>query len=301
MNAHSTVSFNDLAESKEFAEFFAIVREFTGVLVALVDPAGGRSKQLFPQSALNPLCQLIQSRPAGLAACRETDRINCELAAKNKDGRHYLCHAGLIDMAVPIFVDGRHIATMNCGQILPAPPSEEGLLYLEARCQYLTIPTPLLRKAYFSSPYLAQAKMQKLLRLFTFFASYCCEVGFRFQQQQELASHPEITQAMQYLQRHFREVSSLEETASHVNLSPAYFSTLFKKVTGVPYSKYLNQLRIDEAKRLLQYTEISITEIAHQVGFNNLTHFDRVFRALENYPPSQLRQVEPKYDERSTR
>ena len=149
MPVREAVEFSDLAESEVFAEFFGIVRELTGIQVGLTDPSGDQAKLLFPRSAMNPLSLAIQSDLQGRAACQETDRINLALAARGGTGIHYRCHAGLVDLAVPIFVEGRHVATMNCGQVLAEPPGKAGFARFRKRNRRFAIKPQALGQAYF--------------------------------------------------------------------------------------------------------------------------------------------------------
>ena len=253
------------------------------------DPSGTQSVKLYPESAENPLCLLIQSHPQGLGACRDTDRQNCLRAARHRQSLQYLCHAGMIDLAVPVFVDDEHIATINCGQVPPEPPTEAGAARLLARHPYLATEQAALCKAYYSTPTVTNEQLVNALRLFIFFADYFCAVGHRLKDATQHRENDGIDKAQWYLRRHFREQISLEETARQVHYAPAYLSTLFRKVAGMTYTDYVQRLRIAEAKRLLATTQQGITEIAGEVGFNSLTHFNRVFRKLEGRAPSSYR------------
>ena len=283
------VSYTDLADSPEFAEFFEIVRNLTGVLVGLVDPEKQHSRRLFPESAENPLCRLIKSRPAGLAACQATDSRHCVDVALAKEGEVYLCHAGLMDMAVPIIVHDQLIATINCGQVLPASPTPEGYRELQRRCAALNLPALALREAYYASPSLSQEKIRTTLRLLTFFAEYFCEVGDRLISSRPGAVRAEIERAQHYARRHFPSPIRLEDVAAHVGLSPAYFSTLFHRSVGEPFIHYVQRLRVEEAQRLLLTTTEEITTIGLHVGFRNMTHFLRVFKQFTGCPPGTYR------------
>lgn len=100
-----------------------------------------------------------------------------------------------------------------------------------------------------------------------------------------------IQRAVAYLQTHYQKSDiSLQDVASAVNLSPSYLGSLFKTALGVSYVKYLTQLRIDEAKRLLRTTDSSITVVAEQVGYPNVTNFYRHFQRQTNLTPAAFRQ-----------
>lgn len=283
------MDFDKLAESQAFYEFFRIVQNLTGLLVALVDPSGTRSKQLFSEEEFNPFCRLIQSVPEGVALCRETDRANCERAAKSREAIHYLCHAGLVDLAVPIFVDGQHVATMNFGQVLLGLPLDENYNVVSRRLDHLNLPEGSLSEAYFGSPNISPEQLDTVVRLCTFFAEYCCVVGREMGEARQQAGGDEIHRAQVYIRTHFRDTCSLSDTARHAGLSPAYFSTRFRQTAGVTYTQYLNSIRVDEAKRLLIDTDGRISDIASSVGYSNVTHFNRVFLGIVGMSPSMFR------------
>jgi ligand-binding sensor protein len=121
------IGFDDLAESKEFRQFFVIVRKLTGIPVVLVSPDSKRGKLLYSKTTETPLCHLIRTNPIGRKGCDDTDYLHLRKAASNKQVFHYLCHAGLRDMVMPVIINGEHVATINCGQVLPEPHSEKGL------------------------------------------------------------------------------------------------------------------------------------------------------------------------------
>ena len=83
----------------------------------------------------------------------------------------------------------------------------------------------------------------------------------------------------------------LDDVATAVFLSPNYFSSLFKKITGYTFSNYLMKLRVQAARDLLQQTSIPIKEIVYQVGFEDYNYFNRTFKKLQGIPPARFRQV----------
>jgi AraC family transcriptional activator of pobA len=92
-----------------------------------------------------------------------------------------------------------------------------------------------------------------------------------------------------YIETAYPDKISLEQAAKLVNLSTHHFCKSFKKATGRTFVEYLNIVRINEAERLLKRTELSITRIAEQVGFCNINYFDKVFKKVKKYQPSNAR------------
>lgn len=100
-----------------------------------------------------------------------------------------------------------------------------------------------------------------------------------------------VREAKQYLSEHFRDPLSLEEVAEQVGISPAYFSTLFKKELGIGFSEYLIQLRCDEAKRLMRTTREPLAVISESVGYQDAKYFSRIFRRTVGIKPSEYRKL----------
>jgi AraC family transcriptional regulator len=78
---------------------------------------------------------------------------------------------------------------------------------------------------------------------------------------------------------------SLHELAQLVQLSPHYFSQLFKQSTGFPPHQYILRCRIDRGKQLLRQGGLSIAGVAKIVGFVDRSHFHRHFKRLEGITP----------------
>lgn len=87
-----------------------------------------------------------------------------------------------------------------------------------------------------------------------------------------------VSVILTYIQRHYHEQLRLEDAARKAHLSDNYFSQRFREETGRSFSDYLTDVRITEAKRLLQQPGLSTEEIAERVGYPNANYFVRVFK-----------------------
>lgn len=100
-----------------------------------------------------------------------------------------------------------------------------------------------------------------------------------------------MTLVIRYLHENYGEHLTLTELASHFHISQYYLCREFKNLTRSTVIEYLNNVRIGQAQRLLNETDLSITEISKRVGFANVTHFNRVFRQLTGMSPSASRKA----------
>ena len=94
--------------------------------------------------------------------------------------------------------------------------------------------------------------------------------------------------AIDYVDKNYIDASA-KEVAKVCNLSYSYFSRSFKRLTKKSFSEYLNSVRISKAEHLLITTNLTITEIALQVGYNSSSHFIQAFKKHKNTTPKQFR------------
>lgn len=99
-----------------------------------------------------------------------------------------------------------------------------------------------------------------------------------------------ILRAINYIKDHYQENISLEQTATYLEITPEYLSTLFNKEMSVNFTVFLKQFRISHAKRLLRGTDKKIYEIAAEVGYHDPKYFNRVFKEETGVSPGDYRQ-----------
>ncbi len=101
-----------------------------------------------------------------------------------------------------------------------------------------------------------------------------------------------ICKAKKYIYDNYHlEDICLKSVASAVNLSPTYFSALFKKDVGINFIDYLTNVRIDKAKELLCCTSLQISQIACRVGFSDYRYFGQIFKKHTGKTPREFQQT----------
>lgn len=93
--------------------------------------------------------------------------------------------------------------------------------------------------------------------------------------------------ARQFMEEHFDQPITLEQLAKLSFLNPVYFSTIFKKETGVSFTAYLIKLRMDKACELLKTGSVTVAEAAEQVGYQDIRYFSRLFTKCIGIKPKQ--------------
>ena len=104
-------------------------------------------------------------------------------------------------------------------------------------------------------------------------------------------THDQLKPAIDYVHTHLGEDLSLVQIAKVINISPTYFASLFKCTTGISPHQYVIKQRVYRAKLLLLKTDLSIADIALQVGFSSQSHLTQHFKRLTQMTPKQVRSL----------
>lgn len=106
----------------------------------------------------------------------------------------------------------------------------------------------------------------------------------------EESSSSVIDKAKEYIERQYHKDISLDEVSKEVNISPYYFSKLFKEETGENFIEYLTNLRMNKAKELLSNTDMSMKEICCQIGYSDPNYFSRIFKKNIGVTPTEYKE-----------
>ncbi|GLX68820.1 bifunctional transcriptional activator/DNA repair enzyme AdaA [Paenibacillus glycanilyticus] len=111
-----------------------------------------------------------------------------------------------------------------------------------------------------------------------------CKPAERHLPDEEWATHARV-----YIQTHYREPLTLSHLADALHLSPYHLQRTFKRLTGSTPAAYIQQIRMQEAMKLLASTNLPVTDIAGQVGYANAAHFATRFQGATGLTPTQYR------------
>lgn len=103
------------------------------------------------------------------------------------------------------------------------------------------------------------------------------------------ASSEAIVLALEYIHRNYAKNISMEQVATIVGLTPNYFCSKFHKEVGQSFKQYLRGLQLNHAATLLRVTDLSVSRICEDSGFNSLANFFKDFKAFYGMTPAQYR------------
>jgi two-component system response regulator YesN len=105
------------------------------------------------------------------------------------------------------------------------------------------------------------------------------------------ADHPLVASIQFYIGRSFNTEFSLLQLARQFLISESYLCELFKKHTGDTVINFTNKVKLQNARRLLEYTDINLKEAPHETGFNDYGYFGRSFKRFFGITPDLLRKM----------
>ena len=237
----------------------------------------------------NPFCALLAQKSRSCAACLQVQQTLSETA--KHEARTVTCSAGLNDSAVPVRLGDKLIGFLQTGQVFRKKPTSAQFERIAKQVlEWGVAADPRrLRESYFSTPVLSPKRYESMVNLLTIFAQHLSLISNQVLVKQENAEPPTITRAKSFIKEHQTEDLSLGDVAKAVNTSTFYFCKMFKKVTGINFTDYLSRIRIEKSKNLLLNPNLRVSEIAFAVGFQSLTHFNRVFKKILGQSPTEYR------------
>lgn len=169
------------------------------------------------------------------------------------------------------------------------------------RVLWVDVLNMLLRK--FSLAANAQENMEKILSSFHQIDSFetmkevretlweLIEESVRMDRMADTDSKSRIRMAIQYIQEHYSENLPVNELAARFDMSPNYFSSVFKKEMNQSAVNYITEYRVQKAREYLETSDWSVVEIARKVGYEDNQYFFRVFKKYAGQTPLQYRQT----------
>ena len=246
------------------------------------------------QSQQNPFCALLARKSKGCAACLETSQKLAEAAeSKGASGPVTVkCFAGLCDSGVPLRFGNKTIGLLQTGQVALEPPTQERFKTIAEKLIQWGAEVDLkeFEEAYFESRVLTKEQYEATLKLLDIFAHHLSDVANKILTEEKHAESPLVRKVRAFVENRYHGPVLLEEVAKAMHFSTFYFCKLFKKATGLTFTDFLNRVRVEKAKNLLENPHLRINEAAFEVGFQSLAHFNRVFRKIVGVSPTQFRE-----------
>lgn len=213
----------------------------------------------------NSFCNRIKSEPKRLTTCIEQKNHLIQVMKKRPEPLYGTCPEGFSEYVLPLLNNGDLIGLLCIGN----PP---------------TIDEPEVLHAFLQESFLLKALLENIY------------VDFSNHHKFELLPNDVTPKtqhmvyiAKEFIQKHYQHPLSLELVASQVPCNASYLSSQFKKVYPGGFSHYINYIRLQSALFHLKSSTLSITEIALNCGFQDISYFSKTFKKIVGISPNAYR------------
>lgn len=234
----------------------------TGIRIALFDN-NYTEIYSYPKEGCS-FCQKMKSNPDTAGLCAVSDRTSFERCREKNELILYHCHAGLIEATTPLIDQDTVIGYMMFGQISDNP------------LKTYTPDIPL------KSPEQIEAAA-KIMEACTFYVIYKKAVSAK--------RDNFIANMDQFLNEHLAEDLSILNITKELGISKTKLYDTCNEYYGHSIAKHIRILRIEAAKKLLSDTDMPVSKVATDVGFDDYNYFCRVFKQMCGVPAKKYRKL----------
>lgn len=228
----------------------------------------------------NPHCIYIKTFPNAFRHCVKRQS---KIKDKCKSGSFCgTCYAGVFEYVYPIYDGISQVGFIcvsgyrndNCNSYIERASKEYSIPIKSLRKTSLNLKSNIPDKDYIDTLITPLLRMLEL----AYTKSNC-----------NISNVNYVDRVIKYINRHYAENITLQHICTELSCSRSSISHNFKKITGKGFREYLNSVRLESAKSLLQHTKLSIIEISYAVGFNDSNYFSYIFKSHTGMSPCAYR------------
>lgn len=226
-------------------------------------------------------CTLMQSGLNARYRCIQQDKLMCSRCREEGVKQIYVCHAGLVEVIIPIVFEGEISAYAFIGQFRSSDNIPDLLLEEWKRA---SLDEKELISAFFDRPMYTGEKLDKMIRLFS------QNLELLLSSRSLKIFHPSITEeVISYIDQNIGRKIDIAEVASYLSKSESTVSHSVKRELGISFKELLISRRISAFEHLIiSYPELQVKEAALQVGYDDALYFSRLYRQKRGCSPSSF-------------
>lgn len=223
-------------------------------------------------------CAIIQENEEGKLACIRSDS---ELLEKCKtEGRAvmHICHAGLLDIALPIVYEKKIIAYLIIGQI----KTKDSVLKTGEFSDVSDFTE--LKRCFEELTVFGQDKIDSVLNIAMMLVKYIL-----FENMLIPKHEPQFDKALSFINDNIEKNLTISEISRSTLIPKSSLYKMFHTHLGCTISEYINSKRVKKATELLINSEMSVAEISEKLGFSTQQYFSKTFKKIKGVSPAQFR------------
>lgn len=224
-------------------------------------------------------CSLIQTTIKGRSLCHCSDIELLKKCKETKKPQQHICHAGLMDMVIPIIHNNEIIGYILMGQ-LKVDSNYKGL-----NVKGIKVDEKRLKEEFDKLPIVDDNRIESIKNIAIIVAKYLL-LGNYIKPKQSM----NLESVMKFINENLGEDLSINNISRQTYLSKSLIYSLFKKYLNMTVSEYINKQRILRAKELLGSTELTIETVSTMVGYTSSSYFSKTFKKITGVSPKQYQE-----------
>ena len=234
---------------------------------------------------LPEFCSLVRTRPEGSRRCYESDKLGCELATDQYKAHIYKCHAGLTEVITAMKIGNLIVGYLCFGHISPTKNTDEAWQLVKKKIQDLDLPLQIMEDAFKPREYLDDVYLESAANLLLAVSSYVCVTHMA-----ELVKDDLPVKIDKYIYDNLSADLGSEILCDNFEISRAKLYQISMSNFGMGITEYIRTLRIKKAQEYLLNTNLSVKQIAANVGIPDFNYFSKVFKREVGVVPSEYRE-----------
>lgn len=228
----------------------------------------------------NDFCSVIHASKQGKNACIKCDKILLERCKKSKNAEMHICHAGLIDIAVPIIYEEQTIGYIILGQM----KKDNDFSNIIKNISYLPVDEEKLEQSFLKRPVFDEDKIKSISNLSVMLAKYIL-----LENMLKPDFNPNIEKATSFINENLEKDLSVEYITKNTHISKNVLYKNFREYFNCTVSEYINKKRVEMSVDLLLNTNMSIEEISQRMGFSSSAYYTQNFKKIKGITPLKFK------------
>ena len=234
------------------------------------------------QDPENSYCRYLKQLPSAQKQCRLSDLMLIEKCKSSKKMEMHICHAGLVDIVLPITYNDEILAFLIFGQI----KQDTDFSALRGRIAELGLNTETMEGLYNNLTTFDRDRIESIANIAVMLTKHLLLENFL-----KPYFNENIDKVLNYIQKNYERDLSIQIISQSTNLSKSTLYKLFHSHLGCTVNEYLNRLRVEKSVDMLSKTDLSIEEISRRVGFASSSYYTRTFKKVMGCAPLKYRKA----------
>ena len=236
---------------------------------------------------ITDFCRILNENETTERYCDHSNHCLYEKCIQSQNMEYGICHAGLVDVAVPLYYNKILLGHVTMGQM----KIDEDFSSIYDRIANYPVDLEELKRSYDKIPLFDSEKVESVANLVDILAKHIL-----LENVLKPALDPILEKALAFIDENLDKNISVEIISKHAHISPSTLYRLFSTHFNCSVNEYVSKKKIDKAAEWLCKTNLSIEQIAQKLDFSNTTNFIRAFKRINRITPLQFRkQKSPKF------